>query len=120
MGQQSQWVSYWRMAWRERPHAKFFSLYRAIPGVLISAGQFLWKHKDHSSFTDMWIAIAIIIGVYFGLFALETIWNCGFVSPVNLSSRQSATIAALATENEGLKQKQAGPEVPAQEQRRRN
>jgi hypothetical protein len=119
MDQQSQWASYWRMAWRERPRAKLFSLYRAIPAVLASTIQFLWKHKAHSPFTDMWIAIGIIVAVYMILSTLEAIRNYVVISPVNVHARQSGTIAALSKENEGLKQKQAVPEVSAQEQRRR-
>jgi hypothetical protein len=119
MDQKSQWASYWRMAWRERPPAKVFSIYRAIPAVLTSAAQFIWKHKTHSPFTDMWIAIAIIIAVYLALSTLEAIRNLVVISPVNTYSRQSETIAAFTKENESLKQKQAVPEVSPQDRRRR-
>jgi hypothetical protein len=119
MDSKSQWVSYWQKAWRERPPAKFFSLYRAIPAVLVSIAQFFWKHKTHSSFADMWIAIAIIIAVYLVLSTLEAIRNFVVISPVNIYSRQSETIAAFSKENEVLKQKQAVPEVSPQERRRR-
>ena len=119
MDQKSQLASYWQKAWRERPPAKFFSIYRAIPAVLASAAQFIWKHKTHSSFTDMWIAIGIIIAVYLVLSTLEAIRNFVVISPVNVYSRQSETIAAFAKENESLKQRQASPEVSSQERRRR-
>jgi len=108
------------MAWQERPRAKAFSLYRGIPSVLASAIQFIWKHKTHTPFTDMWIAIAIIVAVYLILSTLEAIRNYVVISPVNLYSRQSETIDALTKEIAGLKQKQAVPEVSAQERRRRN
>ncbi|MGC2327066.1 MAG: hypothetical protein WA604_10165, partial [Candidatus Sulfotelmatobacter sp.] len=120
MDQKSQWASYWRMAWRERPRAKIFSPYRAIPGVLASAAQFLWKRKAHSSFMEMWITIAIIIAVYMILSTLEAIRNYVVISPVNLHSRQSETIDALTKENELLLHRQAIPQVSPQEERRRH
>jgi hypothetical protein len=107
------------MAWRDRPHAKLFSLPRAIPSVLASAAQFIWKHKAHSPFTDMWIAIGIIMAVYLVLSTLEAIRNFVVISPVNIYSRQSAKITALSNENETLKRTPAIPEITAQEQRRR-
>jgi hypothetical protein len=119
MGQQFQWASYWRKAWRERPPAKFFSIYRAIPAVLASAVQFIWKHQTQSSFTDMWIAIAIIVAVYLVLSTLEAIRNFVVISPVNIYYRQSESIAELNQEHERLKQKLAVPEVSPQELRRR-
>ena len=108
------------MAWRKRPPSRFFSIYRAIPAVLASTAQFIWKHKDHDPFTDMWIAIAIIIAVYLVLSTLEAIRNYVVISPVNIYSRQSETIATLCNENELLKQKQTVPEVSPQERRRRD
>ena len=120
MDNKSEWPSYWQKAWRERPPARLFSLYRAVPGVLVATAQFIWKHKTHSPFTDMWIVIAIIVSVYLGLFMLETIWNCVSISPVRIHSRQSETISAFAKENELLKLEQAIPEVSPQERRRRD
>ena len=102
------------------PASQIVLSYRAVPGVLVATAQFIWKHKTHSPFTDMWIVIAIIVSVYLGLFMLETIWNCVSISPVRIHSRQSETISAFAKENELLKLEQAIPEVSPQERRRRD
>jgi hypothetical protein len=112
-------MPYWQHVWHGRPPVKLFSIYRAIPSVFVSAGQLLWKHKAHSPFTDLWVATAIILAVYLGLYALETIRNFVVVSPVVIHSRQCETITLLTRENENLRQRLAVPEVPSQERRRR-
>lgn len=72
--------------------------------MLASVAQFIWKHKAHSPFTDMWVAISIIVAVYFVLSMLEAIRNFIVISPVNMHLRQSESIALLTTENVGLKE----------------
>jgi hypothetical protein len=67
----------------------------------------------------MWIAIAIILAVYLVLSTFEAVRNFVVISPVNIHSRQTATIGSLAEENENLKRQFAVPEVSAQEKRRR-
>jgi hypothetical protein len=119
MDGKSYWGSYWRLAWRERPLSRFFSLHRAIPGVFIAIAQFIWKHKTSRPYNDMWIAIGIVITVYLVLSTREAIRNFVVISPVTIYARQSETIAAFAKENESRKQKQAAPEVSLRERRRR-
>jgi hypothetical protein len=117
--EKTQWASYWKLAWKERPRVKSFSVFRAIPSILVSIAQFAWKHNTRSSLTEMWIAIAIIIAVYLVLSTLEAIRNFVVISPVKIHSQQSETIAELNGENTKLKATLSSPEW-SQEQRKRD
>jgi hypothetical protein len=66
----------------------------------------------------MWIAIAIIVGVYLILYAAESLWSCVVVSPTNLHAEQLAVITELTEENAQLRNV-AYPEVSPEEQRKR-
>ena len=79
---------YWRYAWRNRVKAKFFSPYRAIPTVVASIAQFVWKHKTQTPFTEMWIAAGIIVIVYLVLFALESFWRFVVSTPPTIYGEQ--------------------------------
>lgn len=85
-------LMYWRYAWRNRVKAKFFSPYRAIPPVLASVAQFVWKHKAHDPYMEMWIAIGIIVAVYLMLFALESLWKFLASTPPKIYGEQIEVI----------------------------
>jgi len=74
------WSSYWRLAWRQRPPTKFFSLYRAIPPLITGAIQFRLL-RDHRPLNDMWKTALIVLVVYMSLYVLETAWNLVSLSP---------------------------------------
>jgi hypothetical protein len=77
------WWLYWRRAWKAKPPARYFSLVRAIPSILIAAIQF-YIFKAQRPFTQMWIIILTILAVYFILYASETVWNFAALAPVIL------------------------------------
>jgi hypothetical protein len=110
---------YWHYIRRNRVKAKFFSLYRAIPAVLSFMAQFIWKHKPRTPFTEMWIAIAIIVAVYFGLFALESLWNTIVLTPPRIYAQQIDVIGELKAKNSILERELREPQVSPQEQRKR-
>lgn len=83
---------YWRYALRNRVKARFFSPYRAIPTVAVSIVQFVWKHKAHDPFAEMWIALGIIVAVYFVLFALESLWKFVASTPPKIYGEQIEVI----------------------------
>jgi hypothetical protein len=83
---------YWRYVWRYRVKPKFFSLYRAIPAVLVSILQFLWRRTAQTSFAEMWISLAIIVGVYIGLFLLDALWSFIVLTPPQIYGEQIGVI----------------------------
>jgi hypothetical protein len=110
---------YWHYARRNRVKAKFYSPYRAIPAVLVLSVQFIWKHKSHTPFTEMWIAIAIIIFAYLAIFILESLWNFTVLTPPKIYGEQVDIIGELTAQNSFLESKLRGPTISPQEQRRR-
>ncbi|SRR5258708_2065068 len=110
---------YWRYAWRNRVKAKFFSPYRAIPTVIASIAQFVWKHKAHDPFTEMWIAIGIIVTVYLVLFALESLWKLIASTPPKIYGEQIEVIQEYTKQIGALEEAQRAPQISPQEQRRR-
>jgi len=110
------WRMYWREVWRRRAKPKFFSLYRAIPAFLVSIVQFFWRRTVQSSFTEMWISLAIIAGVYLGLFSLETLWSFIVFTPVRIYGEQLGVIQDWIGRC-GALEREAG--VSPTEQRRR-
>jgi len=90
---------YWRYVRRNRVKAKLFKLYRAIPATLTLVVQFIWKYKAHTPFTEMWIAIAIIVAVYFGLFAIESLWSTVVLTPPKIYAQQIDVIGELTAKN---------------------
>jgi hypothetical protein len=83
---------YWRYVWRNRAKPKFFSLYRAIPGILISIAQFFWKRTPQTKFVEMWISLAILVGVYLGLFLLDALWSFIILTPPQIYGEQIEVI----------------------------
>lgn len=110
---------YWHYIWRNRLKAKAFSLYRAIPAVLSFVAQFIWKHKPRTPFTEMWVATAIILAVYFGLFALESLRNAIVLTPPKIYAQQIDVIGELRAKNSALERELREPQVSPQEQRKR-
>jgi hypothetical protein len=55
------WRMYWRYVWRHRVKPKFSSLYRAIPAVLVSILQFLWRRTAQTSFAEMRISLSATV-----------------------------------------------------------
>jgi len=90
-----------------------------VPSILIATIQYCLRDHSKRSPADVWTAIIIVFVVYLVLSMLEGIRNFVLISPMNLHSHQSEIIATLTTENENLIKQQAVPEVPPQEQRRR-
>ena len=110
---------YWRYAWRNRVKARSFSPYRAIPTVLAFIAQFVWKHKPRTSFTEMWIAIGIIVAVYIFLFALESFWKFVASTPPKIYGEQIEVIQEYIGKIGALEEALREPQVSPQEQRRR-
>jgi uncharacterized membrane protein len=110
---------YWREAWQKRPPTKLFSLYRAVPSVIVSLVQFLRQAKPQRSFHELWLVTGIILGVYLALFVVETIWNFVIVSPARLHTERCSVIANQAVVNNRLQKELTTPAVSAQEQRQR-
>jgi hypothetical protein len=110
---------YWRYAWRERVKAKLFSPYRAIPSVLALAAQFIAKHKAHTPFTEMWIAIAIVVAVYLGIFVFESLWSLAILTPPKIYGAQVDVIGELAGKTSRLEAELREPPVSPLEQQRR-
>ena len=111
---------YWHYARTQRVKAKFFSPVRAIPAILTFIAQFFWKHKAHTPLTEMWIAIGLIIAVYLGLFALESLWNFTVLTPPKIYGAQVEVIGELLTKNSLLENELKEPKVsPAEERKRR-
>ena len=86
------WRMYWRYVWRHRVKPKFFSLYRAIPAVLVCILQFLWRRTAQTSFAEMRISLAIIVGVYLGLFLLDALWSFIVLTPPQIYGEQIGVI----------------------------
>ncbi len=110
---------YWREAWQNRIKAKFFSPYRAIPTVAASIIQFVWKHKANTPFKEMWIAAAIIVGVYLALFVLESAWKFIVLTPPKIYAEQLEVIQEYTEKLGALEEAQREPQISPQEQRRR-
>lgn len=110
---------YWHYAWRNRVKAQFFSPYRAIPTVAAFIAQFVWKHKAHTSFTEMWIALGIIVAVYLMLFALESLWKFVASTPPKIYGEQIEVIQEYIGKLGALEEARREPEISPQEQRRR-
>lgn len=121
MGEESNYPlrMYWREVWRNRVKAKFFSPYRAVPTVIASAAQFVWKHKAHTPFTEMWIAIGIIVAAYLVLFVLESLWKFVASTPPKIYGEQIEVIQEYIGQVGALEEAHREPEVSPQEQRRR-
>jgi hypothetical protein len=83
---------YWREVRRYRVKPKFFSLYRAIPGVLVSIAQFFWRRTAQTPFAEMWIGLAIIAGVYLGVFLVEALWSFVVLTPPKIYGEQLEAI----------------------------
>lgn len=108
---------YWREVWRNRVRARFYSLPRLIPPVLVSIAQFVWKHNANTPFAEMWIAIGIVVAVYFALFLLETLWKFVVSTPPTIYGEQIEVIQQLHGQLSVFENK---PEVSATDQRRRD
>ena len=67
----------------------------------------------------MWIAIAIIVAVYFGLFAIESLWNVIVLTPPKIYAQQIDVIGELKAKNSILERELREPQVSQQEQRKR-
>jgi hypothetical protein len=76
------WWAYWRRAWKAKPPTSKFSLYRAIPSVLIVIIQIVFRAQR--SIKEMFATTLIIVAVYIVLYALETVWNFVSLAPVRL------------------------------------
>lgn len=112
-------LMYWRYAWRNRIKARFFSPYRAIPTVAASVLQFLWRHKAHTPFTEMWITVAIVVAVYLALFILESLWKFAVLTPPKIYDEQIEVIQNCMGQIGALEEAQREPQISPQEQRRR-
>src|SRR5260370_29886020 len=110
---------HWREAWQNRVKAKFFSPYRAIPTVAASIIQFVWKHQANTPFKEMWIAAAIIVGVYLALFVLESAWKFIVLTPPEIYAEQLEVIQEYIGKLGALEEAQREPQISPQEQRRR-
>jgi hypothetical protein len=110
---------YWRYVRRNRVKAKFYSPYRAIPALLVFSVQFIWNHKAHTPFTEMWIAITIIIVVYFAIFILESLWSFTVLTPPKIYGEQVDLIRELGAKNSVLQNELRVPKVSSLELRRR-
>ena len=99
--------------------AKFFSPYRAIPTLAASIIQFVWKHKANTPFKEMWIAVAIIVGVYLALFVLESAWKFIVLTPPKIYAQQIEVIQEHIGKLGALEEAQREPQISPQEQRRR-
>ncbi len=110
---------YWREAWQNRVKARFFSPYRAIPTVAASILQFVWKHNANTPFKEMWIAVAIIVGVYLTLFILESLWKLTVLTPPKIYDEQIQVIQEYIGKLGALEEAQRVPQISPQEQRRR-
>ena len=110
---------HWREAWQNRVKAKFFSPYRAIPTVAASIIQFVWKHQANTPFKEMWIAAAIIVGVYLALFVLESAWKFIVLTPPEIYAEQLEVIQEYIGKLGALEEAQREPQSSPQEQRRR-
>lgn len=121
MGEESNYPLqiYWRYAWRNRVKARFFSPFRAIPTVIASTAQFVWKHKAHTPFTEMWIAIGIIVAVYLVLFVLESFWKFVVSTPPKIYGDQIEVIQEHIGQISAFEEAQREPRISPQEQRRR-
>jgi hypothetical protein len=110
---------YWRYAWRERVKAKLFSLWRAIPTVLLAIAQFVWKRNPQTPYRDLWILLAIIVAVYFGLFVIESVWKLVVMTPPQIYGEQVDAIGEALAKASYLERELRGPQISPQEQRRR-
>lgn len=121
MGEESHYPlrMYWRYARRNRVKAKFFSPFRAIPTVVVFIAQFVWKHKAHTPFTEMWIAMGIIATVYLAFFALESLWKLVASTPPIIYGEQIEVIQEYVGRISALEEAQREPQVSPQEERRR-
>jgi len=107
---------YWLEVRRHRVKPKFFSLYRAIPGILVSIVQFLWRRTAQTPPTEMWISLAIIAGVYLGVFLLEALWSFIVLTPPRIYGEQLGVIQDCIGRCAALERETA---VSPTEQRRR-
>jgi hypothetical protein len=110
---------YWRYLWRNRPKAKVFSFYRAVPSLLIASIQFLWFHGKRPM-KELWIIGGTICGVYLVLLTLENLWNFIVLAPVRIYAEQIALIGDLTAKNSFLESQLRVPKLSPQEQRRRD
>lgn len=108
---------YWRYAWRERDRVQFFRLYRLIPAILTPFAQFIWKRPAQASFSDLWMALAITVAVYLGLFIIETGWRFVAFTPPKIYDEQTRIIGDLHGQISAF---QDEPDVSPTEQRRRD
>ena len=103
---------YWREVWQKRSPTKLFSLYRAIPSVVISSFQFLRQPKlPPRPLHELGVIVGTILGVYLALYVLETAWHF-IATPSRLHAEQGSVIA-------DLQEQLAQPRVSAQEERQR-
>ena len=105
-----------RYAWRERVKTKFFNPYRAVPSLLISAAQFVWKRQPKTSFTELWIVLSITVAAYLILFVLESLWRFVVLTPPKIYREQTEVIGDLHGQVSAFQE----PEISPTEQRRRD
>jgi len=87
------WWMYWRYVWRNRVKAKFFNPYRAIPSVVTFVLVFIWKHNANKTpFTEMWVTVAVTVGVYLGLYWLNVLWSFLVLTPPKIYGEQIEVI----------------------------
>jgi hypothetical protein len=67
----------------------------------------------------MWIASAIIIAVYLGLFIFESLWKFGVLTPPKIYGEQCEVVSELTAKNSWLETELREPQISPQEQRRR-
>ncbi len=71
--------------------------------MLIAILQFIWSGSNRS-IKEMWIIIAITIGVYAVLYAIETLWNFASLSPPLMDQAKTAQINGLGRHRIGLEE----------------
>jgi hypothetical protein len=97
-------INYWKIAWKNKPSSSLFSPKRAIPSVLVAAAIFIARfiRGQHPSFVDMWIAIGLTLGVYLLLYAIDSLWGFGVISPVTIYNDQQKQMNLLQSQVKNL------------------